>query len=480
VTSAVTALVFANVAYWLAGIGAFFALGFGDARRSTWGRIPAAYLFGVALVVVPSSYLALLGVSIGWTTITVVTVALFAIGSLRSRRAQPTRPDAATPPKRTRTTADWVRTAVAGLFLCVVGFVFVRAAQTFVVTPLYISDAWHLWAAKARLLYELPSDAPAVLRQTNYGSPSYPLAMPELEALGFRSIGRFDGTLIDIQFLALAAGLVGTLWSFSRGIARSWLVMLTALALITAPQFLDQLGTSFVDIPLAIFVGSALLAGARWLSLDESDWWSLTCFAAFAGMAGLAKNEGTMFALAAIISLTVCARMTPGRRVRDVGIAAAGVAAIVLPWRIYGAAYQLPTADYDLKKLFNPVYLADHADRVRPVVTELSSELSDNGRWGHLLPIVALALIAGVLSRRWTIGLFAALWVLLAFAGLTMTYWVSVLPLTNNIFNSSYRTVDSIIIGAICLAPILVNEALTSITRLIQRISTRTRTTVAS
>jgi len=474
-TSAAVALVLANLAYWIAGIGALLALGFVDAGTSTWSRIPAAYLFGVVIVVVPSSYLALLGVAVGWTAISVAIVVLFAIGLVRLRRAEPGSP----PRRRARRVSDLFAGALAVLLIGLAGFVLVRAWQTFIVTPLYVSDAWVVWAARARLLYELPADAPGILRGTNYGPPSYPLAMPELEALTFRAIGRFDGTLIDLQLLALVFGLLGAMWSLSRGRARTWLVALVALAMLTAPQFVVQLGTSFVDIPLAVFVGSALLAGARWLSRADEDRWSLTCFVAFAGMAGLLKNEGTMFALAAVVSLLICARWTSGRSIRDAVVSAAGVAVMVVPWRLYGAAYRLPTADYDLKDVFNPIYLADHAERVGPVLSELLSELSDPSRWGLLLPVVVLGLVAGVLSSRWTTGLFAVLWIVLAFVGLVMTYWVSVLPLTNDLFNSSYRTTASLVLGTACLVPMLVDDAITltanRVTRGVSGVSARLR-----
>ena len=319
------------------------------------------------------------------------------------------------------------------------------------------------------ILYELPGDAAAVLRGTNYGPPSYPLAMPELEALGFRALGRFDGTVIDLQLLALAFGLLGAMWSLSRGRARSIVVGVAAVAVVTAPQFLLQLGTNYVDIPLAVFVAATLLAGARWLSGDGDELGSLVCFAVFGGTAAMLKNEGTMFAAASIVALLLATLPAGTAQLRRAALASAGVLAIALPWRLYGAGYHLPTADYDLRNLFDPGYLADHADRVGPVVRELVSELTDVGRWGLLPAACVLALVAGLLAARRAVGVFAAAWAVLAFCGLVLTYWVSVLPLTSDLFNSSYRTVASIVIGISCLVPLLVDDGVSAGVRMLAR-----------
>jgi hypothetical protein len=451
----VIALVLANVSYLLVGAGGFLVLGFVDRRPSTWARLPAAYLFGVAIVIVPSMYLALLGVGVGWTSISILAVVLLVAGTLRARRSSVT--DGAPPAAAGR--SAWIGRVLTAALFGVALLVLLVAARAFVVTPLFVWDGWAMWAVKARVLYELPDGAAAILRGSNYPHASYPLGMPELEALGFRAMGRYDGSVIDLQLLALAVGLLGTLWSLSRGRAKGAVVAVVGLAVVTAPQFLSQLGTNYADVPGAIFVASALLAAARWLGADEPDPWALGCFVAFAGMAGLMKNEGSLFAGSAVVALLICACLTPGRRARDPVAAAAGVLAIILPWRVYTASYGVPTEDYDLGHLFNPAYLADHADRLWPIVTDLVSELTDTGRWGLLVPAVALALVAGLLSGRGSGGLFAALWVVLAFAGLVTTYWVSVLPLDNDLFNSGYRTVVSLVVGSACLVPILVDES---------------------
>lgn len=457
-TSSVVTLVLANLAYWLVGIGAFLALGIVDRRESTWAWTPAAYLFGIAFVVLPATYLALLGVAVGWTAIAVAAVVLFGVGAWRLRR-QPPPPR---PPAARRSRLAWVGVAAAGLLFAVAVWVLVVAGRAFVVSPLVAWDGWVLWALKARVLYELPGDAAGILRNAYYGAPSYPLAMPELEALGFRALGRYDGTVIDLQLLGLAFGLLGALWSFSRGRSRSVVVGVAAVAVVTAPQFLLQLGTNYADVPLAVYVAATLLAAARWLSGDDEPA-ALACFVAFGGMAATLKNEGTMFVTAAILALLIAAAPSGRRRLRRAAVASAAVLTIALPWRVYGAAYDIPTADYDLRNLFDPGYLVDHADRVPPVVSELLSEMTDLGRWGVLSYACALALVAGLFAARREIGVFAVAWAVLAFSGLVSTYWISNHELTGDLSNSSYRTVDSIVIGITCLVPMLVDDGIVAV-----------------
>ena len=58
---------------------------------------------------------------------------------------------------------------------------------------------------------------------------------------------------------------------------------------------------------------------------------------------------------------------------------------------------------------------------------------------------------------------------MLAFCGLVLTYWLSVLPLASDLSNSSYRTVASIVIGISCLVPLLVDDGVSAGVRMLAR-----------
>ena len=43
----------------------------------------------------------------------------------------------------------------------------------------------------------------------------------------------------------------------------------------------------------------------------------------------------------------------------------------------------------------------------------------------------------------------------IALAGLLAIYWISTNPVSNHLYNSSYRTVDALVIGGALLIPVL-------------------------
>jgi hypothetical protein len=450
--SDLTGLLIANLAYALVGGGLFVALGFVDRRRSTWPRLLAAHLFGVAVVVIPASYLALAGVGLGWTALSVVAAACVLAGVLRLRRTAAVAGEGSAP---SRSPLAWADLALAVALTGAAVALLLYATRTFAVKPLVEWDGWTLWTLKARVLYEVPSSAPSVLHERAYGAPSYPLGLPTLEALGFRAMGRYDGTLIGIQLLLLAFGLVGALTALAHRRARASLVALAVLALVSAPEVLSQLSTHYADIPLAIVVAAGVAAGGAWLADMRGDTWAIVCFAAFIGFAGLIKNEGLLFAFAAVVALVACAALAGRERLRAAAFAGGAVLGIVLPWRVYAAAHDLRTYDYELADALDPGYLREHSSRVWPAVSDLVHDMTVTSNWGLAVPIVLLALLSGALSRRWLVSLYAAIWLALSFAGLVVTYWISVLPIDSLLLNSSYRTIASLLVGGVALTPLL-------------------------
>jgi hypothetical protein len=283
--------------------------------------------------------------------------------------------------------------------------------------------------------------------------------LPTVEALGFGAMGQYDGTLIGVQFVLLAIAFPLALWSVLRHHARSWLIVLVAIATVGAPQMLYQLLTHYADVPLGLFVGLGLAAGAAWLN-GRGEPWLLVCYAAFLGMAGITKSEGFLFAVAGTVALAVGALLAHDRR-RIVGAlwGIGGLLAVILPWRVYCAAYGLTTPDYDLKRVADIGYLAHHRDRVRPVVHELWRQLTISYKWGWLTWVILLALVAGIVAARWTIAGFAVVWLALSALGLVVLYWASNLPLDSHLTESSYRTIVSLLVGGAALTPLLVFPA---------------------
>jgi hypothetical protein len=434
-------LLVVNAAYFLVGVALLELVG-----GLTYAHVGIAYPLGLAAVVIPASYVALLGVPVGITaTISGVVLVGTAVVRMRARGRLAPLPRPALPGFR----------ALPALALgVVIAVLLAYAARTFAIRPLVEWDGWAVWSAKARLLYVDPGAAPAALRSGNYGQTPYPLGLPTIEALGFGAMGRYDPTLIGVQLYLLALGFPAALWSLLRGRARSWLIALTALTVVCAPQILYQLLTHYADVPLALFVGLGLAAGAAWLA-GPRDPWLLTTFAVLLGLAGLIKSEGFLFALVGGVALAACAVADRANGLRPPLLGVAALLAVILPWRVYCAAYGLSTPDYDLNHVADPSYLNAHRDRVGPVIHELWRQLVARDKWGLLVWAIPLALAAGFLAGRRLVASFALVWLALSAVGLVVLYWASTLPLASNLTNTSYRTIVSLLVGGASLIPLL-------------------------
>jgi hypothetical protein len=449
VTREAVGLLLANAGFFAVGAAAFTAAGWLTGDRAGWYRLGAAYPFGLAVVVIPTSYLALFGFPVAITAIGVGAVVVLAAGA----RSRPWR-------TRGRVRGRLLRPrsrggVLGGLLFLALGVLLAYAARTFWVRPDLEWDSWAVWLAKARLLYTDPSAAPAALRSGNYGRTTYPIGLPTLEALGFKAMGRYDSTAIGLQLLLLACAFPLALWSLLRARARTWMIALASIAIVGAPQILYQLLTRYADVPLGLFVGLGVAAGAAWLIGRPGETWLAGCFTAFLGMAGLIKSEGLLFALAGCAALAAGAAAGRNRaRIRPAATAIGAVLVVITPWQLYTAAYGLTNPDYDLANAVNPSYLSAHADRVWPAAGELSRQLDKTSSWGLLTWVILLALVAGLLARQWPLLAFAGTWLLLSAVGLLVVYWISTLPQTSNLSNSSYRTIVSLLVAGGALVPL--------------------------
>ena len=440
--------VIVNAAYLVVGAAVLVLPGWVSREPATWYRLGAAYPVGIVAVVVPASYLAL--------------VRRARLGHRNGRRHRDRRSCVMAPEglaARVRSAADRQRELLSARLLgLVMAVLLVYALRTFATRPLLEWDSWVVWMSKARLLYENPSAAPAALRSGSYGQAPYPLGLPTLEALGFSAMGRFDGDGHRRAVPAARDGLPARAVVAPAG-ARAFVDgrRSTSLVIVGAPQMLFQLLTRYADVPLGLFVGLGLAAGAGWAVSRRSERWLLGGFALFVGMAGIMKSEGFFFALAACVALaaTTASRAEPrtGRRGGDRGRRGARDRA---PWQLYCAAYGLSTQDYDLGNMVRPSYLGAHADRLRPTASELWTQLTNVQSWGLLTWVILLALVAGALAARWRLLTFAGVWLVLAVGGLLMTYWISVLPVESHLTNTSNRTIVSLLIGGAAMVPLLV------------------------
>ena len=344
---------------------------------------------------------------------------------------------------------------LAALPALVILAICVAAARNMAVKPLVEWDGWVVWATKAKILYGIPGEAAGVLQQANYPPPSYPPGLPALEATTMHAVGHFDNTLLDLQLLALVVAALLGLWVLLRPVASPLLISIALLAPLASSQVTYQLTTNYADVPLAFLVALGVVAGAAWLAAgDGRDRSQLICFSVFLGAAAWTKNEGFVFGCAAVLALAVAALVSRTAR-RDAALACAGFLVLALPWRIYAIAKHLPTQDYDLRNLFDVGYLGDHADRVLPSARELLQEMTVRDAWRASLIVVVLGIAAALLSSRRVVGLYAAIWLGLSFIGLVVTYWIATHSLENDLENSSFRTIVTLLVTGLCLLPAL-------------------------
>jgi hypothetical protein len=401
-------------------------------------RLALAYAVGLAATGVIAANLAVVHVPADWWTLAPLAAAVLVLA--RWRRPAATAAPVAPPRLDAVTLAALVALAA---FLA-------KAAALLAVKPLLEFDGWAIWATRARALYELGAPMGPVFTDPVYPALQHPLLLPALEALDGHFMGTFDGTAIHLQLLGFALALTGGAWTLLRPLVAPPLLAVTLLAIVVAPAFFDQLATNYADVPLAVFVALGVACLGAWLRSNERE--LLVAAALFLGAAALTKNEGELFALAAYAAAAfVCGRS----RLRALAVAAAATAAVDLPWRIWIAAHHVGIAEYSLTDLFDLGYLREHSDRVRPAAHELLAQILRTPAWSFLVPLALVGLAGALALGAPRAGAFAAAWLLLAYAGLLAIYWISTNPVTSNLYNSSNRTVDSIVVAAALLAPVL-------------------------
>lgn len=443
-TANIGAICLANALMLCVGAGLLPVFHLANSRRLLIVRLPLAYAIGTAATGIVASELAVVDVSVGRVGLPILAAASLALGYRRRRG-----PALALPPRLSRRELVPVAVLLAGS----VAFL-ANAARFFAVKPLVENDGWALWGLRARALYDFGHPVAPVFTSNLYPGLQYPLFVPELEAIDFRFMGMFDGTLIHLQMLGFAIVFVGGAWSLLRSSAPPVLLAASLLAIVTAPAFFGQLGTNEADIPLAIFTGLGVAALCAWLRSGEPG--LLPAAALFLVAGALTKNEGELFALAAYIAAFAYARRSQIR-----GLIAAAAATVVLdwPWHIWLIAHGVTATAFSLSRLLHPSYLTSHWYRVQSAEHQLLAHVRLWSDWSFVQILAIAVLIVALGLRHFRSVAFGVTWLVLAFAGLLCVYWSSPLPLYPDLFNSAHRTIDTLVIGAPLLAAVAFGSA---------------------
>jgi len=133
---------------------------------------------------------------------------------------------------------------------------------------------------------------------------------------------------------------------------------------------------------------------------------------------------------------------------------------LLLPWRIYVHSHHLSDINYSLGDSFDYAHLHSRLG-VGPIAFRtLGGQMLDPQQWGLLISIFALLLAAALLTGLRALPLFALVWTMLAWLGLSWIYVISHLEYSSYLDSSKERVVASIVVGSAALVPLLAAESL--------------------
>lgn len=434
-------LVGANLLMLAGGLGVLPLLGVARSWRSLLYRSGLAYLCGLILAGILAAHLALVHVSFGWIGLGVLAATSIVVCTWRLRGTE--RPALHRP--------AWLH--VAGL--AVLAAVLIDYLRAFRVASLSSYDAWAIWALKGHALYAFGWADPALFAGASYrfANLDYPLWLPSLEAIDFRTMDAFDTRLLHVQFLFFLLAALLALFALLRDRAHPAVLWLTLLSVALAPAAFDQLLTAYADLPLALVFAVAAGAAGRWVITSET--WALALATFCCAGALLTKNEGSLFVLTVFVALFVVAH----RRRRAIAIAAGIDLVVLLPWRIYVHVHHLHDINYSFGDSFHWGHLHGRLG-VGPIAFRtLGEQMVDPGQWGLLLPVfVALVVVALATGAR-ALPLFAVAWAGLAWLGLSWIYVISRFEYSSYLDSTKERVVASIVLGTAALVPLLAAES---------------------
>jgi 4-amino-4-deoxy-L-arabinose transferase-like glycosyltransferase len=281
------------------------------------------------------------------------------------------------------------------------------------------------------------------------------MLLPAVEAAGFRFTG-YETRLLDVQsWLFVVAFAAAYVRLVVPRVGRAWLAWGVLLTLLIAPSLADQLASAEADVPLAAFFASAGLAAYLFL-VEGGRAWAVLCGVLAAGAAAT-KIEGALFVVALAVAALVVAR---GRAV-PLGLAAvAGLAAAMVPWRLWLAAHDVPN-QASLGRLTDVGFLADHAGRVPYAAAYVAGRFVDPRAWLLLVPLCAVATAVGRRSGAAAGAAFTMGVVALCLLALLLAYWTTPFELHAHLATSARRVITGPLLFWAAVTPLLADKRLT-------------------
>ena len=289
--------------------------------------------------------------------------------------------------------------------------------------PLSSWDGWAIWGARANAFFVSGNawNPPFLEEPYALQHQGYPGLYPTLEAISLDAIGRSTSpsSTSSLPVLLISCGLA--IWSLLRLAIPPWLAALTAVVLTSTGKLVENVSWNYADAAVAMVIALGLISVALWLIHDSAT--MLLLGGLFLASSAIVNNEGLMFSAAAVVAAAVAAHIAR-RPVRPVLLLAAAIITISLPWQLFVRINDLQTSgDLRFSSLFNPSYIAGHANRIETASRTLLSDLAD------VWALAAVAAVAGValalMARRYMLLDLRGGVVRLGLSGLVAIYVIS-------------------------------------------------------
>jgi hypothetical protein len=389
---------------------AFLVVGYALLGRGRWRLSWAgvALLVGAGAVGTLVFFATMVGLRASLLVAAVVSVGLAAAGLVGLRGADiTTRPGA--PVERLAAAAFGVVAAV-----CALG-----AIGGFRSSP-WLDDAWGIWLPKGLALWQHGLDERLFVPNgefVTFGVPDYPLWWSVVTSLDVQAVGDVDVRVMCAQLALLVVAFVGAVARLLWDCVRPPVLAGSLLLLVLSPELWRQVQGGVADLPLALYVALAVVAGARWLQTDE-------------------RFYGLLATLALAVALQIKTEALP--EVAALVVVGALFAAAA-PWLLWRWTHDVPSrADLDFSRV----------ERVPDALRAVVEHVFDPTEW---LVVVALAIALALLTRQPKVLLVPAA----LLAVILAAYWIDRDEIGFVLATSAYRVVDPLVLSAAVLVPLL-------------------------
>ena len=300
----------------------------------------------------------------------------------------------------------------------------------------WLDDVWGIWLPKGLALWHHGLDERLFGPSGEYvtfGVPDYPLWWSVITSLDVQAVGSLDVRVVCAQLALLTVAFVGTVARLLWDCVRPPVLAGSLLLLVLSPELWRHVQGGLADLPLAIYLALAVLAGARWLRTREPFLFALAGFSL--AVALQIKTEALVEVAALVLVGALFAR-------RLLWGALALLAA--LPWLAWRWAHDVPgRAELDLTRV----------ERLPDAAQALAEHLFDPTEW---LVLVPLAIVLALVARQPKVLLVpgALLAVVLA------AYWIDRDEINFVLATSAYRVIDPVVLSAAVLIPLLAESFL--------------------